>query len=111
VDTIDWLRRAVITTPGAATLDERAAAESAGPTGTAADAYLDKVRRTSYRIVDADIDSLKATGLTEDAILELTLAAALGEATRVFERAIRALREAPASPATPSSSGAVEAKA
>jgi alkylhydroperoxidase family enzyme len=110
-DTLAWLRRAVITTPGAATLDERAAAESASPTGTAADAYLDKVRRTSYRIVDADIDSLRATGMTEDAILELTLAAALGEATRVFERSIRALLEAPAPPAVPPSSGAVEAKA
>ena len=94
-DMIAALRRAVITTPGASTLDERSAAESAGPTETVADAYLEKVRHASYRIVEADIDGLKTAGLTEDAILELTLAAALGEATRNFDRSIRALHDAP----------------
>ena len=110
-DTIAALQRAVLKTPGAASIDERAAAESAAPTGTAADAYLEKVRHASYRIVDADISSLKTAGMTEDAILELSLAAALGEATRVFDRSIRALSAAPASAATLPSSSAVDAEA
>jgi alkylhydroperoxidase family enzyme len=78
---------------------QRAAAEAGEPTGTATEAYLDKVRRDSYRIVDADIDALRTSGLREDAILELTLAAALGEATRRFDRAMATVmrtREKPA---------------
>jgi alkylhydroperoxidase family enzyme len=110
-DTIAALRRAVLKTPGAASVDERAAAESAAPTGTVADAYLEKVRHASHRIVDADIDSLKAAGMTEDAILELSLAAALGEATRDFDRSIRALLAAPASATAGTPSGAVDAEA
>lgn len=90
-DTIAALRRAILETPGATEVWERAAAEAGEPTGTAADAYLDNVRRGSYRIVDADIDALRAAGVREDAIFELTLAAALGEATRRFDRAMAAV--------------------
>jgi alkylhydroperoxidase family enzyme len=110
-DTIAALRRAVLMTPGAASVDERAAAASGAPTGTVADAYLEKVRHASYRIIDADIDMLKTAGMTEDAILELTLAAALGEATRGFDRSIRALLAAPAVGAAHAPSVAVDAEA
>jgi alkylhydroperoxidase family enzyme len=110
-ETIAALRRAVLMTPGALSVDERAAAESAAPTGTVADAYLEKVRHASYRIIDADIDSLTTAGMTEDAILELSLAAALGEATRGFDRSIRALLAAPASAAAHPPSGVVDAEA
>ena len=71
-ETIAALRSAVLVTPGAWSVDERAAAESAAPTGTVADAYLERVRHASYRIIDADIDSLTTAGMTEDAILELS---------------------------------------
>jgi hypothetical protein len=90
-DTITTLRRAILETPGATEVWQRAAAEAGEPTGLATDAYLDKVRRDSYRIVDSDIDELRAADVGEDAILELTLAAALGEATRRFDRAIAAV--------------------
>jgi hypothetical protein len=110
-DTIAALRRAVLMTPGAASLDERAAAESGAPTGTVADAYLEKVRHASYRIIDADIDSLTTAGLTEDAILELSLAAALGEATRGFDRSIRAFLAAPALATAHPPSGVADAEA
>jgi hypothetical protein len=102
-DAIGHLRRAVLETPGNASLDLRAAAESAAPTGPA-DVYLDKVRRESYRIVDGDIDALRAAGLTEDAIFELTVAAALGEATRILDRSIGALAVVSA-PSVPSDAG------
>jgi alkylhydroperoxidase family enzyme len=102
-DKIAALRRAILETPGDASRDQRAAAESAAPTGPA-DVYLDKVRRESYRIVDGDIDALRADGLTEDAIFELTVAAALGEATRILDRSIGALAAVPA-PDVPSDAG------
>ena len=99
-DKIDALRRAILETPGDASIDQRSAAESAAPTGPA-DAYLDKVRLAAYRIVDRDIDALREAGLTEDAIFELTVAAALGEATRILDRSVGALA-APQAPGSPS---------
>ena len=85
---ISALRRAVLTTAGATTAVERSAAEAGQPTGTVADGYLAKVREQSFRIVDADVAALRDGGLSEDAILELTLAAALGAATRRFEAGV-----------------------
>jgi hypothetical protein len=99
-DKIATLRRAILETPGDASLDQRSAAESAAPTGPA-DAYLDKVRRESYRIVDGDIDALRAAGLTEDAIFELTVAAAIGESSRILDRSIGALAVVSAPNASP----------
>jgi alkylhydroperoxidase family enzyme len=82
------LQRAILDTPGATDRSKRLAAEAGQPTGTPADAYLAKVRSESYRIVDADVDALRSAGMPEDAIFELTLAAALGEATRRFDHAL-----------------------
>jgi alkylhydroperoxidase family enzyme len=103
-DKIAALRRAILETPGIASPDQRAAAESAAPTGPA-DAYLDKVRRESSRIVDDDIDALRAAGMAEDAIFELTVSAALGEATRILDRSIGALAVVSAPPGAPSDAG------
>lgn len=91
LDRISDLRRAILDTPGDAGHGERSAAEAGERTDTPADVYLDKVRRESHRITDADIDSLREAGLSEDAIFELTLATALGEATRRLNRALKAL--------------------
>ena len=44
--------------------------------------YVAMVRQRAYRVTDADITALRAHGLSDDAIFELTLAAALGEAQR-----------------------------
>lgn len=87
-DRIAALQRAILETPGATDRSERLAAEAGQATGTPADAYLAKVRTESYRIIDADVDALRTAGIPEDAIFELTLAAALGEATRRFDRAV-----------------------
>ncbi len=43
----------------------------------AAERYVEKVRRHAYRVVDADVEALRAAGYDEEAIFELTLAAAL----------------------------------
>jgi alkylhydroperoxidase family enzyme len=92
------MRRAVLDTKGDAALDLRAAVaaraaalsdgepgaeELPGPLG----AYTDKVALHAYKVVDADIASLQSDGLSEDAIFELTLAAALGAAGSRYEKA------------------------
>lgn len=64
------------------------AAEPPPPLG----AYLDKVRHQAWTITDEDIGALRATGYSEDAILELTIAAAAGAAGRRYDAALRAVR-------------------
>jgi hypothetical protein len=49
-------------------------------------ALLEKVRTRAYTIVDADVE-----GMDVDAVIEATLAAALGEALRDRERALEAI--------------------
>jgi alkylhydroperoxidase family enzyme len=82
---------AIVETPGATEPGQRQAAAAGALTGTNADGYLANVREASYRIVDDDIDELKRAGMSEDAILELTLAAAFGEARRRFDGVVAAL--------------------
>ena len=40
--------------------------------------YVDIVRRHAYRVTDEDVERLRSAGLDDDAIFELTVAAALG---------------------------------
>ena len=40
--------------------------------------YVDKIARHAYRVTDADIETLRAAGYSEDVIFELTVSAALG---------------------------------
>jgi alkylhydroperoxidase family enzyme len=54
--------------------------------------YLDKVAKHAYKVVDADLDRLRELGYSEDAIFELTLAAALGAARTRLEAGLAALR-------------------
>jgi hypothetical protein len=49
------------------------------------------VRDASYRITDSDVDYLLVGGCTEDAVLEMTLAAALGAASRRLDAGLRLL--------------------
>lgn len=56
-------------------------------------AYADKVARHAYRITDEDVEALKRAGHSEDAIFEITAAAALGAAIMRLERGLIVLRE------------------
>ena len=58
----------------------------------AMDTYLEKVRRHAYRVTDADVEALKAAGLSEDEIFEQTVAAAIGEGLRRLDAAERVIR-------------------
>lgn len=50
-------------------------------------AYLEKVRTHAYKVTDADVEQLKAAGLTEDEIFEQTVAAAISEGLRRLDAA------------------------
>jgi hypothetical protein len=51
----------------------------------------DKVARHAYRVADADIAAVKASGLSEDQIFELVVCAAVGQASRQHDAARAAL--------------------
>ena len=55
--------------------------------------YVDKVSQHAYRVTDEDIDGLVRAGYSEDAIFEITGAAALGAAITRLERGLIALHE------------------
>ena len=53
--------------------------------------YLDKVHSRAYAITDADVEALKAAGLTEDEIFEQTVAVAIDEGLRRLDVAERVI--------------------
>ena len=75
-----------------APIDElrRIAAETPPAPSTMA-SYLDKVRTRAYTVTDADVESLKERGATEDEIFAHTVAAAIGEGLRRLDRAREAI--------------------
>ncbi|HVU78787.1 MAG TPA: hypothetical protein VHC67_14510 [Gaiellaceae bacterium] len=54
-------------------------------------AYLEKVRLHAYKITDADVQALKAAGVSEDEIFEQTVAAAISEGLRRLDAAERVI--------------------
>ena len=54
--------------------------------------YVSKVHRHAYEVTDCDVVALRESGLTEDEIFELTVAAAVGAGLRRLDLA-RAARE------------------
>jgi alkylhydroperoxidase family enzyme len=53
--------------------------------------YLEKVHAVAYKITDAEVDALKAAGVSEDEIFEQTVAAAISEGLRRLDAAIRVI--------------------
>jgi alkylhydroperoxidase family enzyme len=53
--------------------------------------YLAKVHARAYTITDADVEALKAAGLSEDEIFEQTVAVAVGEGLRRLDIAERVI--------------------
>ena len=56
-------------------------------------AYVEKVARHAYRVTDEDVAALQRSGHSEDAIFEVTAAAALGAAIMRLERGLIVLHE------------------
>lgn len=57
-------------------------------------AFADKIAKYPRDITAADFDGLRAAGLSEDQIFEIAICSAVGQATRQYERALRALEAA-----------------
>ena len=72
--------------------DLRRSAAGVSEAPPAAAAYLDKVHRRAYAITNADVDALRAAGMSEDEIFEQTIAAAIREGIRRHDAAMRAIR-------------------
>jgi alkylhydroperoxidase family enzyme len=49
--------------------------------------YLEKVHSRAYTVTDADVEALKAAGISEDEIFEQTVAAAISEGLRRLDAA------------------------
>ncbi|WP_337010148.1 MULTISPECIES: hypothetical protein [unclassified Kribbella] len=87
------LRRVVFEAPARSGAAVRAAAASDGPLAEPLRSYAAKVRDESYRVTDADVAELRAVGVSEDEIFEITVAAALGAACHRLDAGLRVLRE------------------
>jgi alkylhydroperoxidase family enzyme len=53
---------------------------------------VDKVAQHAYKVTDEDVAALQAAGNSDDAVFEVTVAAALGAALARLERGMAALR-------------------
>ncbi len=72
------LVEAVLEGEGATSVQARHAAFAGRAEDPAVALHVDVVRRHAYRITDEDVERLRDAGLDDDAIFELTVAAALG---------------------------------
>jgi|SRR5882672_2207322 len=54
--------------------------------------YVDKVAQHAYKVTDTDVAGLQKAGASDDALFEVTVAAALGAALGRLERGMAALR-------------------
>lgn len=69
----------------------RQAAQTGRPAPPAFDAYLEKVHEGAYRVTDADVEELKASGFSEDDIFEQTVSAAVGAGLERLNAGLRAM--------------------
>jgi hypothetical protein len=79
---------------GTTTADQRAAAYENEEAGPSLQPLLGKVASDPAGITDADFDRARASGLSDDQLFELVIAAAVGQSTRMYESALAALDEA-----------------
>ena len=83
---------AVLTTPGDTPSALRRAVLERGKVPAPLASYVDKVFLHAYKVTDADVAGLAPAGYSEDAVFELTVAAAVGAALNRLERGMAALR-------------------
>lgn len=55
---------------------------------------INKVAHHAYRVTDSDINAVKVTGFSEDQLFELIICAAVGQASRQYQKSLAALTEA-----------------
>ena len=71
--------------------DLRATLARRAPAPPAMASYLQKVRERAYTVTDAEVEALKAAGLSEDEIFEQTVAVTVDEGLRRLDAAARVL--------------------
>ena len=81
---------AVVNSPGHLEA-ERRAAFAGEPLAGAAGEFAEKVRRHAYRVTEEDFGALRRDGMDEDAIFELAIACAVGEAHARLRAGLQAL--------------------
>lgn len=57
-------------------------------------ALLDRVANAAYMVSDEDVQAVRESGVSDDQIFELIICAAVGQATRQYDRALQALDKA-----------------
>jgi hypothetical protein len=91
-EALEDLRAAVVDGPGVLAPDVRRAAAERTDVPEPFTAYVDTIHDHAYRITDRVVDDLKTAGASEDAIFEVSVAAAYGAARRRLEAGLAALR-------------------
>jgi|SRR5712664_2995320 hypothetical protein len=86
------LTAAVLDTPGETPASLRRAALQRGTLPAPLASYIDKVARHAYKVTDTDVAGLQRAGHSDDALFELTVAAALGAALYRLDKGMAALR-------------------
>ena len=81
------VRRAILDGNGKASGEARQRAYD----GKGEGAYLEKVVQYAARITDEDMAAMRASGHDDDQIFELSVAAAVGQASRQYDAAVAAL--------------------
>jgi alkylhydroperoxidase family enzyme len=69
----------------------RAVVDATPPAPATMDAYLTKVRERAFTVTDADVEALKAAGLSEDEIFEQTVGAAIAQGLRRLDIAMETI--------------------
>ena len=90
------LTEAVVNTPGDATPELRQAVLERAMGGRdgvppALRTYVDTVARHAFRVTDSDVTALQQAGNSDDALFEITVAAAVGAALHRLDRGLAAL--------------------
>lgn len=88
---LELVRRSVLDGPGTVDGAVRRAAAERGDVPAPLVALVDRIHDAAYDVTDADLASAKAAGFDDDALFEITVAAAIGAASHRCARAIAAL--------------------
>lgn len=83
---------AVLSAPGSTPGAVRQAVVQRGSVPAPLAAYVEKVGLHAYKVTDDDVLALQRAGYSDDAIFEITVAAAVGAALHRLDRGIAALR-------------------
>jgi hypothetical protein len=85
------VRRAILDGHGQASGEARSRAYDGDGAPGAVASYVGKVKAEAARISDEDVAAVRAAGLGDDEIFELSVAAAVGQASRQYDAAVAAL--------------------